>query len=99
MACACVTWGPLRVCVAQAIAPVDFKTGAEYAASTSTTLNHFHEKLLKLKDMMKTNAGRRIAEARHEYMLGYLEQVRVPSVCARAAACVCRCARVCEQLA
>ncbi|KAI4373144.1 hypothetical protein MLD38_011303 [Melastoma candidum] len=39
-----------------------------------TTLNHFHEKLLKLKDLMKTKAGRRRAEKRHKFMVDYLEQ-------------------------
>ena len=31
------------------------------------------EKLLKLKGMMKTNAGRRMAEQRHQVMEVYLE--------------------------
>ena len=30
----------------------------------NTTINHFHEKLFKLRDKMKTNAGRRRAMAR-----------------------------------
>lgn len=46
----------------------------EYKNSTAPTINHFYEKLLLLKEKMNTDAGRRIAEERHEYMLGYLEQ-------------------------
>ena len=45
-----------------------------YKNSTSPTINHFHEKLLLLKDLMHTDAGRRIAEQRHRYMEGFLEQ-------------------------
>ncbi|KAH9707227.1 HD domain-containing protein [Citrus sinensis] len=37
-----------------------------------TTVNHFHEKLLKLKDLMKTEAGRRRAEKRHKFMEEFL---------------------------
>jgi len=39
-----------------------------------TVVNHFHEKLLRLKGMMKSESGRRRAEGRHEFMLTYLEQ-------------------------
>lgn len=46
----------------------------EYKNSTAPTINHFYEKLLLLKEKMNTDTGRRIAEERHEYMLGYLEQ-------------------------
>ena len=40
----------------------------------STTIDHFYEKLLLLKDKMKTNGGRQIAEGRHEFMKEYLKQ-------------------------
>ncbi|GKV21295.1 hypothetical protein SLEP1_g31290 [Rubroshorea leprosula] len=39
-----------------------------------TTVNHFHEKLLKLKDLMKTKAGQRRAESRHKFMEDFLKE-------------------------
>ncbi len=45
-----------------------------YQASTSTTVNHFHEKLLLLKDCMLTKTGREMAEERHRFMESYLER-------------------------
>ncbi|CAA0820476.1 Metal-dependent phosphohydrolase [Striga hermonthica] len=39
-----------------------------------TTVNHFHEKLLKLKELMKTKAGQRRAERRHKFMEEFLEE-------------------------
>jgi len=42
------------------------------AAVQQTTLNHFDEKLLKLKGLMRTAAGRQMAEGRHEYMEQWL---------------------------
>jgi len=49
-------------------------TEEEYFANQGTSVNHFHEKLLKLRDLMNTPTARRIADARHEYMIGYLEE-------------------------
>lgn len=41
----------------------------------SPSVNHFYEKLLKLKDMMKTEAGRQRAQKRHEFMEQFLSQL------------------------
>ncbi|WP_293892447.1 HD domain-containing protein [Flavobacterium sp.] len=46
----------------------------EYKNSKSPTLNHFYEKLLLLKDKMNTPTGKKIAEARHQYMEDFLSQ-------------------------
>lgn len=44
-----------------------------YKNSTAPTINHFYEKLLRLKDLMKTNTGKEIAAQRHDFMLVYLD--------------------------
>lgn len=45
-----------------------------YRASAGGTLNHFHEKLLLLRERMQTATGRRIADARHAYMEEYVQR-------------------------
>lgn len=45
-----------------------------YKSNRSSTINHFYEKLLLLKDRMNTESGRRMAEDRHNYMQNYLKR-------------------------
>ena len=57
-----------------AIPPKLDMTKEEYRASTAPTINHFYEKLLRLKDGMKTKTGKRLAAERHQFMEAFLEQ-------------------------
>ena len=48
-------------------------TAEEYHKSNSTTINHFHEKLFNLKDMMSTDTAKAIAKSRDEYMKAFVD--------------------------
>ena len=57
-----------------ASSPQLHQTFEQYKNSNSDTINHFHEKLLLLKDKMNTATAKRIAEQRHEVMVQFLNQ-------------------------
>lgn len=52
----------------------EYKESQKYQDNQSSVINHFYEKLLLLKDRMNTKTGKRLAEDRHRYTEGYLEQ-------------------------
>ena len=56
------------------IKPNIHMTKEEFIKGKTTTINHFYEKLLLLKDLMNTQTGKKMAEHRHTYMEHYLEE-------------------------
>lgn len=54
--------------------PTMHATVEQYRTSRSSSLNHFHEKLLLLKDLMNTEPARKMAQQRHDYMVEFLKQ-------------------------
>ena len=51
-------------------------TEQEYREAQTSSVTHFYEKLLLLKDQMTTETGEQMAEERHEFMLSFLEQLQ-----------------------
>ncbi len=57
-----------------ALKPSKSITREEYKTTEAPSINHFYEKLLKLKDMMYTKLGRKMAKRRHRFLNLYLKQ-------------------------
>jgi uncharacterized protein len=54
--------------------PVMHQTKEEYLKSGGSTVNHFYEKLLLLKDRMNTATTKEIAAGRHRFLEEYLDR-------------------------
>ncbi|MBQ9250486.1 MAG: HD domain-containing protein [Oscillospiraceae bacterium] len=52
-----------------------FAFGGKNGRSLESSLQHFYDKLLLLKEEMNTEAARNIAEIRHTYMKGFLTEI------------------------
>ncbi|KFH64225.1 hypothetical protein MVEG_10050 [Podila verticillata NRRL 6337] len=48
---------------------------AQTKANAGCAISHFHEKLFRLKDMMKTPAAIKMAQKRHDLMVHFVEQI------------------------
>ncbi|MGE8037192.1 phosphohydrolase [Lysinibacillus sp. KCTC 33748] len=51
-------------------------TEDEYRSKNTSSVTHFYEKLLLLKDLMITEKGKQMAEERHQFMVQFLEQLQ-----------------------
>ncbi len=63
-----------RPLYSEGIKPVMHENKEDYLNSKSHTINHFYEKLLKIKGRMDTNTAKELAHTRHLFMEKYLEQ-------------------------
>jgi len=54
--------------------PAEFEDFEAYKNHKGATVNHFYEKLFKLKELMNTKAGKAAAEDRHKFMELFLDQ-------------------------
>lgn len=56
------------------VAPINFESLEQVKNLENHTVNHFYEKLLKLKDLMNTKTAKEIAKKRHEFMESFLDE-------------------------
>lgn len=73
-----ITYGAVknRVLYDPAIPPRTIHDKTQYRQTDGTTINHFYEKLLLIKDHLNTATARQIAESRHQFMRDFLAQFK-----------------------
>ena len=77
---------PIEICIVQDADRLDamgaigiartFAFGGERGRSIEDSVQHFYDKLLLLKDEMNTEAGRQMAEERHDFMEQFLVELK-----------------------
>lgn len=58
----------------QDIKPHEYKNFEAFKKRKTTTLNHFYEKLLQVKDKLNTRSAKRIAQSRHQFLEDFLNR-------------------------
>lgn len=53
-----------------------FQYGGKNRQPMENTVQHFYDKLLRIKDEMNTQWARKIAESRHDFLVSFLETLR-----------------------
>ena len=51
-----------------------FAYGGEHGRPMSESVQHFYDKLLRLKELMNTETGKRMAEKRHAFLETFLKE-------------------------
>ncbi|MEK7494170.1 MAG: phosphohydrolase, partial [Patescibacteria group bacterium] len=49
-------------------------TFEQYKKETNSSVHHFYEKLVHLKDLMNTKIGKAMAKKRHAFLMAYLKE-------------------------
>jgi len=58
------------------IKPVKYHSEQEYRENNNPTINHFHEKLLRLRKQMNSRVAKKIARKRHKFLEDFLQQFK-----------------------